>query len=1041
MIHFGRTFFAALVYATLFALLGACGDSGTDKELDSPYTEKRTLSGFVQKGPFSKGSKISIQELDAVTLLPVGEKIEGTVLNDEGTYSLEFSEFESPYALLTAVGTYRDELTGEDSKAMVTLNALVDLTARKSANVNLLTHLEYLRVLYLVREEGLTVAEAKMQAEREVFRAFGISDDFALAEDLNIYSNGDGNAALLAISVIMLGGLEKDGGSGLPFGLATKNDDGEENSKLAERITDFAEDLEKDGLWKNGRTAANMADWAVEQGLNGKFDSFRTQVVSYIDSFWWKIYGFDACDSTLDGAAWLNDNPYSANRDIYFICKNGKWIPERRGDDSKDTTEVKDTTQVRDTTGVTDTTAVADTSTVDTSGVTDTTIVDTLSDLEKDTWGYKCTAFGQIVHGVVDTNNVYFCDGKAWKSFEGNESVNYYKWVDVRDGRIYRYVKIGTQIGTQMWLAENLNYGGDSAYTWAQAKDACPAGWHLSTREEWEKMFSNINDPSASALDAYGFATIPSGQPKVAYWTDSFDKDTQGKHPYSVEFTRTSTSLTKLNAATSRLPVRCVKDYDIYTACNADNLYSTSIYDYVVIYLVCRENGWDHMSIDDYNEYKWTVGVEGKTMWDGTNPRKCYVYEGGAWNERDSSNCKFSFGACTAAHDGEIATMTSGATYICENLVWKRLSHEEVDLMELEGETAEEGTVRSLDCIFDHYYVFQDGKWREGTRMDSIMVSLGGTACLVEGDTSAVKFNNEYYVCKKQTWGTVSRSWQLAPQIYNDTYEDRDECSATGRYGDGSFHDEHNGAAGRVYVCEDGGFRLPTEREMRMNLGCTSYIYGKKIVVNNTHFVCSEDGWKIDSTAWEYGSFMDTRDGRVYKTIDIWGQTWMAENLDYRDSVAKPELEGNRWCYGNEAEQCDAYGSFYSCELSSQVCPAGWHLPSISDWFELYNFIVLMGGDPQSGLRAKDGWSDNTGHSRNGTDALGLSALPGGIMYGENSYGSATQEAWFWYAQDCSLNEYEAFYLSSEGANFVSSSVSGGKITEAYSIRCIKDPE
>lgn len=1037
MIHFGRTFFAALVYATLFALLGACGDSGTDKELDSPYTEKRTLSGFVQKGPFSKGSKISIQELEATTLLPVGNVTEGGVLNDEGTYSLEFSEFESPYALLTAVGTYRDELTGEDSKATVTLNALVDLTARKSANVNLLTHLEYLRVLYLVREEGLTVAEAKMQAEREVFAAFAISGDFALAEDLNIYSNGDENAALLAISVIMLGGLEKDGGSGLPFGLATKNDDGEENSKLAERITDFAEDLEKDGLWKNGRTAANMADWAVEQGLNGKFDSFRTQVVSYIDSFWWKIYGFDACDSTLDGAAWLNDNPYSANRDIYFICKNGKWIPERRGDDSKDTTEVKDTTQVRDTTDVTDTTAVADTSTVDTSGVTDTTIVDTLSDLEKDTWGYKCTAFGQIVHGVVDTNNVYFCDGKAWKSFEGNESVNYYKWVDVRDGRIYRYVKIGTQIGTQMWLAENLNYGGDSAYTWAQAKDACPAGWHLSTREEWEKMFSNINDPSASALDAYGFATIPSGQPKVAYWTDSFEKDTQGKHPYSVEFTRTSTSLTKLNAATSRLPVRCVKDYDIYTACNADNLYSTSIYDYVVIYLVCRENGWDHMSIDDYNEYKWTVGVEGKTMWDGTNPRKCYVYEGGAWNERDSSNCKFSFGACTAARQGELSRSSKSVWYTCDNGTWVGTMDSTVDQIML-GTDYDEGTV--VECPSNgRYCVFQDGHWREGTKMDSVLYALGGTPCMVEGDTSKVKYAGEYYVCRYVSWRAVHMQWETAPQIYNDTYDDRDECSATGLYGDGSFHNKHDNATGRIYVCEDGGFRLPTEREMRMNLGCTSYIYGKKIVVNNTHFVCSEDGWKIDSTAWEYGSFMDTRDGRVYKTIDIWGQTWMAENLDYRDSVAKPELEGNRWCYDNEAEQCDAYGSFYSCELSSQVCPAGWHLPSISDWFELYNFIVLMGGDPQSGLRAKDGWSDNTGHSRNGTDALGLSALPGGIMYGENSYGSATQEAWFWYAQDCSLNEYEAFYLSSEGANFVSSSVSGGKITEAYSIRCIKD--
>ena len=125
--------------------------------------------------------------------------------------------------------------------------------------------------------------------------------------------------------------------------------------------------------------------------MNGKFDSFRTQVVSYIDSFWWKIYGFDACDSTLDGAAWLNDNPYSANRGVYFICKNGKWIPERTVEDGKDTTDVKDTTQVRDTTDVADTTAVADTSTTDTSSI------DTagLNSLEKDTWGYKCTAFGQ----------------------------------------------------------------------------------------------------------------------------------------------------------------------------------------------------------------------------------------------------------------------------------------------------------------------------------------------------------------------------------------------------------------------------------------------------------------------------------------------------------------------------------------------------------------------------------------------------------------------------------------------------------------------
>ena len=828
MIHFGRTFFAALVYATLFALLGACGDSGTDKELDSPYSEKRTLSGFVQKGPFSKGSKISIQELEATTLLPVGNVTEGGVLNDEGTYSLEFSEFESPYALLTAVGTYRDELTGEKSKATVTLNALVDLTARKSANVNLLTHLEYLRELYLVREDGLTVAEAKMQAEREVLRAFGISGDFALAEDLNIYSNGDGNAALLAISVIMLGGLEKDGGSGLPFGLATKNDDGEENSKLAERITDFAEDLESDGFWKNGRTAANMADWAVEQGLNGKFDSFRTQVVSYIDSFWWKVYGFDACDLKLEDAAWLNDNPYSTNRGVYFICKNGKWIPERTVEDGKDTTGVADTTVVNDTTSIADTNSVAD-----------TTFVDTLSDFEKDIGDQRCTYFGRIVHGVVDTSNAYFCDGVKWKLFDGDESARYYKLMDNRDGRIYRYVKIDIQY----WMAENLNYG-DTAYSWNEAKTACPAGWHLPSKEEWDYLFRSIGSTSQSELDEYGFAARPAGLLGVSYWTSSYDKDSQGRYPYDIFFSNTGTGVSKLHDSTSRFPVRCVQDYETLSACDEENLHRVARYNNMVYY-VCEEDGWHMMNYDEYNEFKWTGAVEGKTLWDGSDPRMCYVYDNGAWYERDSSNCKLGLGGCTAARQGELSRSSKSVWYTCDNGTWVGTMDSTVDQIML-GTDYDEGTV--VECPSNgRYCVFQDGHWREGTKMDSILYSLGGTPCMVEGDTSKVKYEGEYYVCRYVSWRAVHMQWETAPQIYNDTYDDRDECSATGLYGDGSFHDEHDGAVGRVYVCENGGFRLPTEREMNLNLGCTSYIYGKKITVNNTHFVCGEEGWKIDS--------------------------------------------------------------------------------------------------------------------------------------------------------------------------------------------------
>ncbi|WP_290726338.1 FISUMP domain-containing protein [Fibrobacter sp. UBA2449] len=1018
-----------LVSLFLFFLLVACGDDeSSGGKTGTPVATERTISGVVQKGPYAQGASVSVHELDAGVLLLTGNHYEGKVQNDSGAYSVTFDEFESPYAILEASGLFRNELTGAKTKSSVTLYAVTDLSERDSVNVNLLTHLEYARVLYLVTVKHMSFSEAKAQAEREVMAAFGIKGDFGLAEDLNAFGNGDGSAALLAMNVLVLGCLNTESG---PFSLGNPKGGAGEESKLSERLSDMVFDIEKDGEWNDKSTIVKIADWAANQSMEGGLDSIRETVASwkmskkvpafekYVDNFWWMAYGFDVCDGKRENEARRNMNPKSAMEGVYFVCQNGKWVSEEYLEDDSDTTDVKDTAQV------------ADTSVVDTAGVADTTVVDTLSDFEKDTQGQRCTYFGRIVHGVVDTNNVYFCDGVKWKLFDGDESARYYKLMDNRDGRIYRYVRIDIQ----NWMAENLNYG-DTAYSWNEAKTACPAGWHLPSKEEWDYLFRSIGSTSQSELDKRGFAARPAGLLGVSYWTSSYDKDSQGRYPYDIFFSNTGTGLSKLHDSTSRFPVRCVQDYETLSACDEENLHRVARYNNMVYY-VCEEDGWHMMNYDEYNEFKWTGAVEGKTLWDGSDPRMCYVYDNGAWYERDSSNCKLGLGGCTAARQGELSRSSKSVWYTCDNGTWVGTMDSTVDQIML-GTDFDEGTV--VKCPSNgRYCVFQDGHWREGTKMDSVLYALGGTPCMVEGDTSKVKYAGEYYVCRYVSWRAVHMQWETAPLIYNDTYEDRDECSATGLYGDGTFHNKHDNATGRVYVCENGGFRLPTEREMRLNLGCTSYIYGKKIMVNNTHFVCSEEGWKIDSTAWEYGSFTDARDGRVYKTIDIWGQTWMAENLDYRDSVANPELEGNRWCYDNEADQCDTYGSFYSCELSSQVCPAGWRLPSISDWMNLYNFIVLMGGDPQNGLRAKEGWSDNTGHSRNGTDVLGFTALPGGIMYEVGSYGDATRQAWFWYAQDCSLNEYEAFYLSSEEVNFVTSSVSGGVVSDAYSIRCIKD--
>ncbi len=200
-----------------------------------------------------------------------------------------------------------------------------------------------------------------------------------------------------------------------------------------------------------------------------------------------------------------------------------------------------------------------------------------------------------------------------------------------------------------------------------------------------------------------------------------------------------------------------------------------------------------------------------------------------------------------------------------------------------------------------------------------------------------------------------------------------------------------------------------------------------------------------------YGVLLDERDGKVYRTIQIGTQTWMAQNLNY--NYVKNN-EDRTWCSGeNNANTttCETSGRLYLRDDSPAICPDGWKLPSMSEWKTLLKNVgwtdvasidwtsadenTSVNADLKNVLLTASPETSWESYMKTGTDDFGFSVVPAGYRYQSGTIYSPTSRAYFMAVDwNYSSNTVHLVAVGNKGVSLFRYQDTG-----AYSVRCIKE--
>ena len=716
---------------------------------------------------------------------------------------------------------------------------------------------------------------------------------------------------------------------------------------------------------------------------------------------------------------------------------------------------------------------------------------------------YACTDYvGQIDERIEE--NEAFEKARAESQISTTDyrvepsSVFFGEFEDSRDGQTYRTVTIGSQT----WMAENLNYdasgsycydGVDSncvmygrLYTWATAMDSasewtsngggcgsgkrcvpkypvkgvCPDGWHLPSYGEWHTLIyvtdaygaeyssvqSKIGWESNQDGDDYGFRILPGGMRVSGEYSyegsyASFWSSTDCDRESAEIFWLSSDALGIMGVSgkESGLSVRCIKD----------------VTDEKPVVSSSSKNTASSSSEDSGDDEQSSNTIDPKSSSSSADARETFV------DERDGKVYK--------------VTVIGKKRWMAENLNF-----------ETERSSCYNDSAANCD-MYGRLYPWADAVDSAGVYSESGVGCGYGVECSPPDHVRGICPENWHLPSQKE-WKTLFDSvGNKVSRLEASTGFGFEALRAGYRMSDTTYY--HLGGSARFWSSEESTKKLAYYAGIdsdALGISTVNKYYGFSIrcvqddevsgLISSSSTESPSNGkapWAYLNSKISYGEMTDARDEQVYKTVEIGSQTWMAENLnigvevpDWRELNDDSQIE--HYCFDNKVDNCELYGGLYtwaeamnlpnSCNTENctdlfqsrhrGICPEDWHLPT-SEEFEA--LIEYVGGKEIAGrmLKSKKGWAE----IGSGWDDFGFSALPNGEngnhdCSGGSGLGGCSASYWSTtISQENNESEHPEYWVAygmslsanSDKASLFGNILNAGYETVSAAVRCIRD--